>query len=155
VSAVIGEVDRVHEEAEELSDAIRQLRRGGGSPWPATVTGAQVDLLRVIRRLPGISVGEAAHELGVAPNTVSTLVGQLTGAGLVERRIDGSDRRVAHLELTASARRQVDEARTRRASSLAAALVALGAEDRRRVREVVAVLARLTGELTAVGPPSP
>src|SRR5689334_7746326 len=79
----------------------RRLRRGaraavGGEP----LTGAQVELLRLVESQPGIGVGEAAGTLHLAPNTVSTLVGHLVAQGLLERRPDPGDRRAARLELT-------------------------------------------------------
>ena len=38
-------------------------------------------------------MAEAAHELRLAPNTVSTLVGRLAGQGLLGRGTDTADRR--------------------------------------------------------------
>src|SRR6185437_8234753 len=67
---------------EQLLDALgafrRTLRRHVGAPFSPPLTSAQVELVRVVRREPGTSVAEAAEKLGVAPNTVSTLVGQLS-----------------------------------------------------------------------------
>jgi DNA-binding MarR family transcriptional regulator len=143
--------ESARQEAEELTDAVAQLRRAVrrsfGSPWPRFLTTAQLDLLRVVRRRSGISVGEAAHELAVAPNTVSTLVGQLTDAGLIERRTDGTDRRVARLALTPDARRQVDEWRSRRSAHLARAIEDLDEQERLNVRTALPALQRLAGEL--------
>src|SRR5581483_8164776 len=94
--------------SEELLEALGQLRRETrrrvGRPWPMqSLTGAQVELLRVVRREPGISVAAAARGLGVAANTVSTLVGTLVSAHMVRREADPQDRRVARLYLTSSA----------------------------------------------------
>src|SRR5690242_10328070 len=82
----------------------RRLRRGtravvGGEP----LRGAQIELLRLVETQPGIGVGEAAGALHLAPNTVSTLVGELVTLGLLERRRDPGDRRAARLELTDAA----------------------------------------------------
>ena len=44
-----------------------------------------------------MGVAEAARSLGLAANTVSTLVGRLTVAGLIERTDDPADRRAAVL----------------------------------------------------------
>ena len=41
----------------------------------------RVELLRLVADRPGISVADAARELRLAPNTVSTLVGRLAGQG--------------------------------------------------------------------------
>jgi hypothetical protein len=49
---------------------------------------------------PGISMGEAAAELGIANNTVSTLVIGLAERGLSLRQADADDRRLVRLRLT-------------------------------------------------------
>ena len=128
--------------AEELLAAIglvrRHLRRSAGRPWPESpLTGSQVELVRPLRRRPGISVAEAAAALGLAANTVSTLVRQLTDAGLVVRVPDESDRRVARLALTDDARAQVERWRDRRNIEVAAAFDGLSAEDRKAIESAV------------------
>ena len=99
--------------ADDLFTAVGQLRRHGrrlgGGPFPAgTLSGAQVELVRLVRRRPGLSVAEAAAELALAPNTVSTLVGQLAEAEVLTRVTDPQDRRVARLALTAPAHAPVN-----------------------------------------------
>jgi DNA-binding MarR family transcriptional regulator len=142
--------------AEELADAMtsirRSIRRNFGRAWPASLTGAQVDVLRVIRHRSGISVRGVAEELGVAPNTVSTLVSQLTEAGLVQRCADRADRRVVRLVLTRQARQHVDAWRTRRSVLLADGLAALEEDEQRRIAEVVPCLRLLAARLQAVDP---
>ncbi len=80
--------------AAELMAAISSIRRiarravrqaFAGEPLPP----AQSELLRLAAARPGLSVADAAHELRLAPNTVSTLVGRLTAAGLLERTPGG------------------------------------------------------------------
>ena len=95
--------------ADDLYDVIGLLRRRSrrlvGAPLPElALSGAQLELLRVVRRNPGITVAESAQVLGLAANTVSTLVGQLLPLGVLVRERDASDRRVARLDLTPSAR---------------------------------------------------
>lgn len=136
---------------EELLDALgafrRTLRRHVGPPLSPPLTTAQVELVRVVRREPGISVAEAAEKLGVAPNTVSTLVGQLSDARVIVRNADRDDRRVARLDLAPEARRKVDAWRDRRVVVLTQALNHLSQADRRRLEEAVPVLERLAREL--------
>lgn len=119
--------DDVRLTADQLMAAMaairRTLRRMPGRPGVlAGLTTAQVELVYLLRRHPGISVAEAAERLGLAPNTVSTLVGQLTGAGLLVRGSDPSDRRVVRLELEPGIRQRVSEWRDRRAEVLARAI---------------------------------
>jgi DNA-binding MarR family transcriptional regulator len=142
----------VGEELYRLLVSIRRsARRHAGRPVELSVlTGAQLELVRVIRRSPGISVAEAARELRVAPNTVSTLVRQLSERGLLLRRTDESDRRVAWLELPPGIRRKVDAWRDRRIVLVGAAVEALSAQDRKRLLKALPVLERLAEELEAV-----
>ena len=138
--------------AEELFTAMgqlrRQTRRHAGRPWPIdTVSGAQVDLIRLVRRRPGTSVAEAAEVLGLAANTVSTLVGQLVTADVLERTPDPNDRRVARLSLTAPAQRRVDRWRDQRAALLASALGALSADDRAVLKRAAGIMGRLSADL--------
>ena len=65
---------------------------------------------------------EAAAELGLAPNTASTLVSKLAADGLLVRTVDPDDRRVGRLRLTESAQRIADESRAARRAALAAVL---------------------------------
>jgi DNA-binding MarR family transcriptional regulator len=129
---------------ERIATLRRALRRATSQPWPGgSLTGAQLELLRTVRREPGISVNEAADALRVAPNTVSSLVGQLVDAGLMLRAQDARDRRVARLELSPSARRQLEAWRDERALALREALERLDADDLR-------VLAAASGPLSRV-----
>jgi len=136
---------------EELLDALgafrRTLRRHVGAPFSPPLTTAQIELVRVVRRDPGTSVAEAAEKLGVAPNTVSTLVGQLSDAHVIVRRTDDDDRRVARLDLAPDVRRKVDAWRDRRVVVLTRALNSLSQADRRRLEEALPVLERLSREL--------
>jgi DNA-binding MarR family transcriptional regulator len=142
--------------ADELLTAMASIRRSGrrhaGRPVElSSLTGAQLELARLVRRRPGVSIAEAAQELRLAPNTVSTLVGQLTEAGLLLRRVDESDRRVARLELSADIRRKIDAWRDRRVVALDAAIGGLSRRDQRGLVDAVPTLARLAEQLEAHG----
>jgi DNA-binding MarR family transcriptional regulator len=143
--------------AEELLGTLaairRALRRYSGRPVElSSLTGAQLELVRLLRRRPGASIADAALELRVAPNTVSTLVRQLTEAGVVARAVDGTDRRVARLTITSAIARKVDAWRDRRVEAVGAALAGLTDDDRRRLADALPTLARLAEalELAAV-----
>src|SRR5215470_9890949 len=55
------------------------------------ITHSEGELLRLLDRRPGIRVHDAALELGIASNSVSTLFKQLNRAGLLERAADPLD----------------------------------------------------------------
>jgi len=139
--------------AEELLGAMaalrRTLRRRPGRPRELSeLTGSELELVRLVRRSPGLSVTETARELGLAANTVSTLVGRLTASGVLVRSVDASDRRSARLDLSPAVRRRVEDWRDRRTETLDAALGHLSPAEQRAVEAVLPVLARLA-ELAA------
>lgn len=126
----------------------RSIRRASGSTWPGrALTNAQIDLVRVVRDQPGISVAEAAAELRLAPNTVSTLVGQLTDTDIVTRASDERDRRVARLRLTGAAEQRFREWSDERHHVVTAAIDALPASRRRALVKALPVLVELADHL--------
>ena len=138
--------------AEELVTALSEIRRAirRSTSRPAelsSLTGAQLELARVVRRNPLISIAGAAEVMRLAPNTVSTLVGDLVSAGLLLRRTDPSDRRVAQLDLTESWKRKIDAWRDRRVAAVEAAMRGLSPDERRRLDRALPALARLGAEL--------
>ncbi|HTZ10373.1 MAG TPA: MarR family transcriptional regulator [Acidimicrobiales bacterium] len=131
-----------------LAGVRRSARRLAGRPAELSpLTGAQLELVKLLRRRPDVAVAEAAEELNLAANTVSTLVGQLVEAGLVRRRADPADRRVARLDLTPHMRRKVDAWRDTRVVALGGALARLSTRERRCVELALPVLERLAAEL--------
>lgn len=95
----------------------RQLRRSAGRGFGSSrLPESQSELLWLVGRRPGISVSAAAAELGLVPNTASTLVTKLVSGGLLVRTAGDSDRRVCQLRLAEPAQQVVDASRaTRRA----------------------------------------
>jgi DNA-binding MarR family transcriptional regulator len=151
-TVVLPESDEIQQKADELLGVMASLRRSGGllARRPvelSSLTGSQIDLVRVILRRPGVSVNQAAEELRLAPNTVSTLVRQLTEQRLVVRRVDPVDRRVARLDLTPAMRRKVAAFRDRRVASLVGAIRRLPLRDQRRVSDTVELLNSLAQQL--------
>lgn len=138
--------------AELLVDHIgalrRSIRKASGPSWPPrALTNAQIDLVRVVRGQPDISVAEAAAELRLAPNTVSTLVSQLTEAGLVTRAPDEKDRRVARLRLTESATERFRAWSDERHHVVTEAIASLPAARRRNLARALPVLLDLADRL--------
>jgi DNA-binding MarR family transcriptional regulator len=129
--------------------AIRRVaRRAVRSAWDAEpLPSAQSELLRLAAARPGISVAEAAHELRLAPNTVSTLVGRLTAAGLLGRSRASSDGRSVRLTVTDPAARRIAEWRDLRAELAARALDRLTPGDRQALADAVPALLRFAAQL--------
>ncbi|MUL47350.1 MarR family transcriptional regulator [Mycobacterium sp. CBMA293] len=121
----------------------RQLRRTAGGSF-AGVTESQAELLRLVGRQPGISVREAAQELGLAANTASTLVSRLTADDLLVRSIDAADRRIGRLHLTEPAQQLADQTRAARRAALAAVLNQLDDEQIDSLTKGLNILAEMT-----------
>jgi len=114
-----------------------------------------MEILRLVDRRPGLRVQDAAAELRLAPNTVSTLVHRLVDAGLVRRVADPDDGRVAHLRLSAAAEQRLRRWRDRRQEILAARLADLDSADRLVVERAVPVLERIAVWLEEGRSPEP
>jgi len=138
--------------ADELVDAMSSVRRAvrrqaGQLEEVARLSNAQLQLVRVVRRKPGISVAEAAAEVGVAPNTVSTLVRQLVETGVLTRQSDPDDHRVARLSLAPRVAEGMGVWLERRSSAMAEALAGLPPADRQALVEALGPLGRLAWSL--------
>ena len=144
------------EVADLLLAQMARIRRAGrrysGRPAELSLlTGAQLELVKLVRRRPGVSVAEAAGDLGLAANTVSTLVRQLSEMGLIQRRVSDTDRRVARLELSAGINKRVDAWRDRRVTSVAAEIAELAGEERELLARAVELLAQVADGLERTG----
>lgn len=142
--------------AAELQATMASIRRSGRrqagrSVELSRVTGAQLELVRVVSRRPGLSITEAAEDLLLAPNTISTLVSQLAEAGLLVRRVDESDRRVVRLTLSPGISRQVDVWRDRRVLALSEAIGQLAGDDQRRLAHALPALLAVAEHLETGG----
>jgi DNA-binding MarR family transcriptional regulator len=85
--------------------------------------------LWLVGRRPGISVSVAAAELGLVPNTASTLVSKLVANGLLTRTVDETDRRACQLRLAEPTQQIVDASRAARRALLAEVLSELDDEQ--------------------------
>ncbi|GAA4972060.1 DNA-binding MarR family transcriptional regulator [Nonomuraea thailandensis] len=141
---------------EDLSDAFagviaglnrlirRRVRRQMAVP---PLRGAQAELLRLVESSPGISVSAAAKELYLAGNSVSTLVNQLTAAGLLRRETRSDDRRSARLLPTPQAEARLRAWQERRAAIVREHVELLGEDDRAALAAALPVLRRLADSL--------
>lgn len=131
---LLAQTARIRRAGRRLYDRPRELDR---------LTGAQLELVRLVRRRPGVSVADAAQELGLAANTVSTLVRRLASDGVLMRRPDALDRRVARLEVSGEIDLRVGAWRDRRVVALGRALAGLSDDEQARLEAALPVLARL------------
>src|SRR5664279_4027444 len=92
----------------------RAAARAAGPGERRALTGAQMDVLLDVAQHPDQTVSQLADRLQLARNTVSTLIGQLTRAGLIERSDDQDDARLTRLALSATAAERMAGWRTAR-----------------------------------------
>ena len=93
-----------HEMLVELYDVAR-LMRTRFDRWARAygMTRAQGVILARLSRSPGMTQNEMAGLCEVEPITVGRLVDRLEARGLLERRLDPSDRRIRRLHLLPAA----------------------------------------------------
>jgi len=138
--------------ADRLADVVARLRRAlrrgirGDYPWEL-LPMAQVELLAQLAAHPACRVGDLAAELRLAPNTVSTLVAQLTDRGLLARVADPADGRSHRLSLTSAGERQLQAWQQAQQRMLADALSSLTPPDQATVLAALPAFERLTGAL--------
>ncbi|PPS70852.1 MULTISPECIES: MarR family winged helix-turn-helix transcriptional regulator [Streptomyces] len=137
---------------EELADALvgvqrlirRRLRRQMPDP---RLRGAEVELLRLVVARPGVGISDAAKDLGLAANSVSTLVNQLAGAGYLVRETDPADRRAARLLPTPAAEARLGEWRRLRAELVRRQVARLDEADRQALLAAIPALRKLADTL--------
>jgi DNA-binding MarR family transcriptional regulator len=127
-----------------LARQLRQQAAGGLSP-------SQQSALASIDHHGPLTLGKLARLEQVAPPTITKVVAKLEDDGLVGRQVDGTDRRVVRVEITAAGRRRLAHTRSRRNAWLARRLRALHAADPTALRQLEAALPLL--EALAAAPP--
>jgi DNA-binding MarR family transcriptional regulator len=138
--------------ARELMTVIAGIRRVvrrqvGQAMRSLALPPAQVELLLVVEREPGIGVAAAARALHLAGNSVSALVNQLSSANLLRRDTDQSDRRAARLYLTPKASSRLTQWRDARADLVGAALKRLDPTDQEHIEQALGALGRLLDQV--------
>ncbi|WP_307805457.1 MarR family winged helix-turn-helix transcriptional regulator [Streptomyces spirodelae] len=129
---VIGRLTRCAALLRQASDAPL-AREGFSRP--------EFDILSALRREDReLTPGRLARETYASATAVTKRVRTLEERGLIERRPDARDRRVAHLSLTAGGRELVDRIMPEQVAYERSLLVGLGEEERDG-------LARMLGEL--------
>ncbi len=125
---------------------MRLQRRSKWLAGRRGVTGPQRLALRIIGHMPHVSAGLLATTLKLHPSTLTGVLQRLERRGFLTRRVDGSDRRRVHLDLTDRGRAAT---RPLRGSVEDAVTQVLGREDPREVRATADLLRSLVRELEA------
>jgi DNA-binding MarR family transcriptional regulator len=129
--------------------AVRRVARRAvrGSADAGALPPARSELLRLAARRPGIGVAEAAQELRLAPNSVSTMVSKLAADGLLNRGRAEADGRSVQLTVTEAGAARVEQWRDIRAELTGRALDRLPLADRKAIRSAVPALSRLAEQM--------
>ncbi|MFE9768342.1 MarR family winged helix-turn-helix transcriptional regulator [Streptomyces sp. NPDC005808] len=122
----------------------RRLRSGTTAPH---LRGAEIDLLRLVVTRPGVGVSEAAKDLYLAGNSVSTLVNQLVRQGYLFRETDPADRRAARLLPTPAAEARLRDWRERRGALVRRQVTRLDEADRAALQAALPALRKLAANL--------
>ncbi|MGW3355298.1 MarR family winged helix-turn-helix transcriptional regulator [Streptomyces bungoensis] len=140
---VIGRINRCAALLQQAEDA--PLRRAG-------LSRAEFDLLGALRRTGHeLTPGELARETFSSGAAVTKRLKQLTERGLVERRGDTRDRRVAHVRLTDSGRDLVDGILPEQLAYETAVLSVLSADGQTDLAALLGdLLGRLEGRMGAL-----
>ncbi|MEU6532072.1 MarR family transcriptional regulator [Streptomyces sp. NPDC046928] len=148
-SASVQDIDEVAAALVACLPALhRALDRQVGQEFPhPKPPEAQLALLRHVEAHDGVTVREAAEALRMKPNNVSALVTQMTEQGMLERRQDPADKRIAHLHLTPTSRERLAEVTGLMGRHLARAMRALTDGQRDALGSALGAFAALT-ELT-------
>ena len=120
----------------------RRLRQQGGEE----VTASQFSALSSVHRLGPLTLGALAGVERVRPPSLTRIVASLEEAGLVARRPDPGDRRVARVETTPAGEALLARSRTRKDAYLAGRLAALDPADRAVLGRAADILERLLEE---------
>ncbi len=104
---------------------------------------ARSELLRLAARRPGIGVAEAAAELRLAPNSVSTMVSKLAEDGLLHRGRGASDGRSVRLTVTEAGAARVGQWQDIRTDLAGRAIERLPPADRAALAAAIPALSRL------------
>jgi DNA-binding MarR family transcriptional regulator len=130
---------RLRVSATRLARRLRQQADLGLTP-------SQLSALVSVERHGPVTLGALAEHERVAPPSVTKVVAKLEAAGLVERRLDERDRRVAWISVTTLGHNQLAKTRERKNAWLTARLARLDDEQRRHIADALDALDALTAE---------
>lgn len=122
-----------------LARRLRQRTLGGLTP-------SQLSVLASLSREGPLTLGDLAETEGVAPASISGIVGRLVDKGLVDRIPNPVDRRSTLVEMTEEGREVLEKGRSERTAFLASRLEGLGRGEREILAQAMAILGRMGEE---------
>ena len=135
--------------AARLRMAVLRLARQLRYQSEGDATASQLSALGSVLRLEPLTLGELARVEHVRPPSMTRIVAALEEAGLVERAVDPSDRRVARVRASDKGRVFAERAKARGHAYLSERLAELSAADLADLERAVDVLERLSAPAAA------
>lgn len=132
--------------APRLRLAIMRLARRLRQQIEGPVSPSQISALHTIEKLQPVTLGELAAAEMVQPPTITRIVASLDENGYVVREVDETDRRVSRLRLTPSARKLIDQGRTRRTQFLVARMRGFSDEEMETLERALPLIERILGD---------
>jgi DNA-binding MarR family transcriptional regulator len=126
--------------------AVLRLSRRLRQQAVGEVTSSQLSALSVLAYRGEMTLGELAAIERVAPPSMTRIAARLADRGLVERRSDSADRRVARVVISAAGRELINETQTRRDAYLSSRLQGFSEEERDLLERALPLFERLTSE---------
>ena len=122
-----------------LSRRLRQQAEG-------EITPSQMSALSVLDKRGELTLGELAAIERIAPPSMTRIAARLEETGLVERRSDSTDRRVARVALSPAGVKLLRETRERGDAYVSGRLSVLSPDERDLLARAVPLLERLASE---------
>lgn len=126
--------------------AIRLIRRLRKSDEASGLAAPKLSALSVLVFGGPHTVKELAAAEQVRAPTMSRLLAELEGAGLVQKSKDPEDRRIVRVQATARGRNLLEAGKSRRLEVLAAQIRSLDVHERRSISAAVKLIERLNGQ---------
>jgi DNA-binding MarR family transcriptional regulator len=123
--------------------AVLRLSRRLRQQAVGQVTASQLSALSALAKRRELTLGELAGIEQIAPPSMTRIAARLEEDGLVERRVDPADRRVARVAITPAGERLLEDTRTRRDAYLAQRLQQFSADERAALERAIPLLERL------------
>src|SRR6266545_777708 len=131
---------------DRLRLVVTRLARRLRQQSDAAISPTQAAALATIERRGPLALGELAETERVQPPTITAAVDRLETQGLVARRRDPDDRRVARVEVTRAGRKLLEQTRARTSAYLERRIDELSARDRATLERAADILERVLEE---------
>ena len=130
--------------ASQLRLSVARLHRRLRQSADPGLTISQLSALASIERSGPITLGDLARVEQVQPPTMTALAGKLEAAGLVNRSIDVTDRRVHRVAVSPDGARLLARHRKQKNAYLERRLATLSASDRDTLARACQIMEQLT-----------